>query len=116
MSFNAWICPLLKPYYLQSEEYLYFEGDEVLQIYFIKQGTCSFVLPKYNNIEYIAVNTGSLVGVEDILASIIMHDDLTQHNWANFKNKIIRHFTIVASSKSLHHMYLTLSINDTKRL
>lgn len=80
MSFIAWICPLLKPLYLEHNEYLYFEGDEILSIYFLKYGQCAFVLPKYNNVKYVNINQGSNFGIEDIVGSVIKNE-VSQNDW-----------------------------------
>ena len=76
MSYIAWICPLLKPYYLQNDEYLYFEGDEIISIFFLKTGNCGFVLPKFENVKYINIEPGNNFGIEDIVGSIIKNEDI----------------------------------------
>lgn len=38
LSFIAWICPLLRPQVATDNEYVYFEGDEVASIYFLREG------------------------------------------------------------------------------
>ena len=38
VSFIAWICPLLRPYIVTDNEYVYFEGDEVGSIFFLREG------------------------------------------------------------------------------
>ena len=48
-NFVAWICPVLKPKVTTPMEYVYYEGDEVTKIYFIKKGVCDFILPKFQN-------------------------------------------------------------------
>ena len=57
-SFIAWVCPLLKTFKINDTDYVYFEGDDIDQIYFLKEGYCSFVLPKYNNTKYIDIDHG----------------------------------------------------------
>ena len=47
--FLAWICPILKSRIAQQGEYIFYEGDMFNNIYFLKSGTCSYVLPKYTN-------------------------------------------------------------------
>jgi CRP-like cAMP-binding protein len=54
-SFLAWICPILIPEVVSQLDYVYFEGDEIKSIYFIKSGECGFVLPRYSNIKYIDI-------------------------------------------------------------
>ena len=46
-SFISWICPMLKTIVISPHEFLYYEGDAVNRIYFVKSGFCEFVLPKY---------------------------------------------------------------------
>ena len=70
MSFISWICPLLKPYILQDDDYVFYQGDELLSMYFMKQGQCSFVLPGYNNVPYINIPEGSHFGMEDLVTCI----------------------------------------------
>lgn len=53
--FISWICPLLKPSIATEGEYIYFEGDIVGCIYFLKEGNCGFVLPRHNNTKYIDI-------------------------------------------------------------
>ena len=36
VSFITWICPLLKPLIINKEQYIYFEGDDIGSIYFLK--------------------------------------------------------------------------------
>jgi hypothetical protein len=71
MPFISWICPLFKQYILMDNEYLYFEGDEIHCIYFLKSGKCGYVLPKFENTKYISVVPGTDFGMEDIVGSII---------------------------------------------
>ena len=48
-SFISWICPLLKTVVSSPLEYIYYEGDKISNIYFMKSGVCDFVLPKYTS-------------------------------------------------------------------
>jgi hypothetical protein len=47
--FISWICPLLKTYVASPREYIFYEGDEITRIFFLKKGTADYVLPKYTN-------------------------------------------------------------------
>lgn len=42
LSFIAWICPILRPYAVTDNEYIYFEGDEVSGIFFVLGGQCFY--------------------------------------------------------------------------
>lgn len=37
-AFIAWICPLLKPSEYPKEDYIFFEGDDVTNIFFLSSG------------------------------------------------------------------------------
>ena len=89
-SFLHWICPLLKPAIYDSYEYVYFDGDEVSCIYFLKQGDCGFVLPNYSNIKYIDISVGSYFGVIDILGSMLNEDEDSLHLSHSSAVKLIR--------------------------
>jgi hypothetical protein len=118
MSYIAWICPLLRPQYLENNEYLYFEGDEVLSITFMKLGNCSFVLPKYENMRYVDIGAGDNFGIEDIVGSMIKYDEIDMEEWMQHRDKIVRQFTVM-SSPSAHSektIILHLSINDVNRM
>ena len=72
-SFLAWICPAIKASIYDDKEYIYFDGDEVNSVYFLKDGACGFVLPKYENIKYINVTIGSTFGIIDIIGSLLLN-------------------------------------------
>jgi hypothetical protein len=73
-SFLAWICPLIKAEFFNKQEYIYFDGDEVSCIYFLKHGSCGFVLPRHSNIKYININTGATFGIVDIIGSMLINN------------------------------------------
>ena len=70
-TYIAWICPLLKPYYNPEKTYIYFEGDAVNCIYFLKDGECGYVLPKHQNLKYIDIPEGDYLGISDIVGSAL---------------------------------------------
>ena len=70
-SFLAWICPLFKINVITDNQYVFFEGDEISTIYFLKNGSCSYVLPKHSNMRYVNISVGHCFGVADILYSIL---------------------------------------------
>ena len=86
----AWVCPLLKTYMVTPKEYVYFEGDEIINIQFMKNGSCGFVLPKYNNIKYINITKGCEFGAEDIIGSILKHEFAEDDDWIQQKDRMIR--------------------------
>ena len=70
-AFLAWICPVLKPEVIQENDYIYFEGDGVTCMYFMKDGNCGMVLPRHSNIKYIEIKSGNYFGIIDIVGSML---------------------------------------------
>ena len=91
-----------------ENEYQYFEGDEITSVYFLKEGTCTFVLPKYDNSKYIKVKSGSEFGMEDLVGSIIRNEENIQDDWISHKDQLIRQFTVQCSSDRASLLSLTL--------
>lgn len=71
-NFLGWICPHLKEIYVPQDQYVYYETDEIEEIFFITQGNCGFVLPFKKNIVYIEVEKGDTLGDIDFLLSAIL--------------------------------------------
>ena len=88
-AFIAWICPLLKPRPNPENQYIFFEGDDVTNIYFLVKGRAGFVLPKYKNATYIDIDVGSHFGIIDIVGSILQ-SKLDLENWINHKDILQR--------------------------
>lgn len=53
VSFITWICPLLRPMILNKDQYVFFEGDDIACIYFLKKGDAGYVLPRHKNVKYV---------------------------------------------------------------
>lgn len=45
--FIAWICPILKTRVSAPRETIFREGDPLTEVFFLKSGSCHYVLPKY---------------------------------------------------------------------
>ena len=84
-----WIFPILKPFAASQEERIFFEGDDIRGMYFLKEGSCGFVLPKYQNAKYIDVVEGSYFGITDIVGCV-MQQDLDLDDWIMNKDKLKR--------------------------
>lgn len=69
--FISWMCPLLELLVTTPREFIYYEGDQVTKMYFIKAGSCDFVLPKFLNTNYLRIPEGSYFGVIDIISSYL---------------------------------------------
>lgn len=64
-NFLAWICPLLNQVFIPVDQYVYYESDQVYEIFFQTQGMSGFVLPFRHNIVYINIYSGSYFGEID---------------------------------------------------
>ena len=82
-SFNAYICPLLKPTRVSKDDFIFTKGDPADEMYFIKSGKIAAVIPKYNNFKFIKIKQGYYFGELDLL----------------FYNNI-RHYTFMATKDS----------------
>jgi hypothetical protein len=69
----AWVCPQLKTLFFDQRDYICFEKDEISSIYFLKRGSCGFVLPEFSNIKYIDIDLGATFGIIDIVGNAIMN-------------------------------------------
>ena len=89
MSFISWMCPLLKPQFFEINEFVYYEGDEINEIHFLIEGECCFVLPSFNNQNYIQIASGNYFGIIDIIGSAeSMNFEIS--DWYENKNKLSR--------------------------
>lgn len=88
-AFISWLCPLLKPAFYADDEYLYLEGDDISQMYFLITGSASFVLPSFSNTRYIDLIEGNHFGVIDITGSA-QTKDFDVKDWQNHKNLLKR--------------------------
>ena len=61
-----------------EKNYIYFEGDDVQDIFFLIKGKAGFVLPKYQNTTYIDINVGAHFGIIDIVESMLLAQILNQ--------------------------------------
>ena len=112
MAFISWICPLLKAYPVEQDAFVYFEGDEVVNVFFMKEGQCGFVLPKFNNTKYISISNGCDFGTEDIIGCML-RDEFNGGDWIQQRDRIIRQFTVKADRRT---ELLLLSITDLNRM
>lgn len=116
MPFIAWMCPLLKQRTILETEIVYFEGDEITSIYFMKEGSCAFVLPKYDNAKYINITIGYHFGMEDFVGSIIKNEDIKQDDWLAKKEKLIRQFSVIGDDETGKSNIMCLGITDLNRM
>ena len=106
-SFLAWICPQIKANIYDNREYIYFDGDDINCIYFLKYGSCGFVLPRYSNIKYINVNKGATFGIVDIIGNMLMNEE-TQTFALESSNCGQRQFTLMSDRAQTEVMTLSI--------
>jgi hypothetical protein len=100
-----------------ESEIIYFEGDIIQYLFFMKEGSCAFVLPKYENAKYINVTVGYHFGMEDLVGSIIKNNDIHQDDWMSNKDKLIRQFTVIGDDEqNSKSTIMMLCINDLNRM
>ena len=75
---------------------MFFEGDEIACIYFLKDGQGGYVLPKHRNIMYIKFPMGDHFGIVDIVGSFLQNDNFDIDDWITHKNILKRCFTVQA--------------------
>jgi Ion channel len=54
-SFMAWIGTVIRPINVQEADTIFSEGEPITEIYFIVKGTVCYVLPRYNNKDYLEI-------------------------------------------------------------
>ena len=124
--FISWVCPRLKPMIDSPGQYIYFEGDDVQCIYFLKEGKCGTVLPRHRNMKYINFPQGCFFGEVDLVYESIAnymgeseYSDSTfkPDAWMSNKDKIKRHFTVMVDKRPVKYCeLLTLSLNDLENM
>jgi hypothetical protein len=96
-SFLGWICPLLKHNFIPIEQHIYYETDEIEEIFFLCKGRAGFVLPFKQNIVYIEINSGDFFGDMDFVISASEHlmtiDEMIENLNCNDFN-LCRQFTV----------------------
>ena len=73
-----------------AEKYIFFEGDYVDCIHFIKKGSCNMVLPKHDNIKYVHIDIGHMFGVADIIGSALKNEEIELEDWFSKKDQLKR--------------------------
>ena len=114
--FISWICPLFKPYLIVENTHIYYENDEINNIYFMKKGVCGFVLPNFRNAKYIDIPVGEHFGVIDIIGSILGQEEYgleKLNEWITMKHSLKRQFTTMSNTNC---ELLSFSIHDLSRM
>lgn len=106
-----------------QEDEVFYENKEVNCIYFLKEGSCGFVLSKkYNQAKYIDIPPGCTFGIIDIIGSILLMDEgevdgdsfqEKYENWIYLKGRLKRQFSVKTQDNC---ELMTLSVEDLQRM
>ena len=80
-SFITWAIQKFKPQYFDQDSYIYKEGDEITDIYFLNEGYAHQVIPLYDNQRYVEVSKGDHFGIIDIIGCQIFLENQELDNW-----------------------------------
>lgn len=130
-SFIIWVGTAIRPVKLEEGDYIYKEGEKILEMYFIVNGEVSYVLPRYNHAIYITSEKGSHFAHEDILGSRKLEESLDasqaptvqyfsrtqtkqqQKSQEKEKSKLYRKFTVLVGR---HCELISLNIVDLEKM
>jgi CRP-like cAMP-binding protein len=88
-SFIAWIGPLLKPCNTQELEYIYKEGEDIKEIFFLVNGIAGYVLPRFENTVYIKIEAGDHFGHVDL----VLDQEILAMTSINLRQRSQKHLT-----------------------
>lgn len=66
---------------MTKDHYVFFEGDDITCIYFLKKGPAGYVLPRYKNVMYIKLMQGQYFGISCIVGSFLDTGNFHIDNW-----------------------------------
>jgi CRP-like cAMP-binding protein len=110
-SFHAWVGSVVRPVNVQEQDYIYKEGERIIEMYFLVKGKVGMVLPRYNNKVYLEIAQGDHFGHTDIFGIRSLNDTLI-HN--KKRNEMIRHFTAMAINEDCD--LLTIQVTDLDKM
>lgn len=87
----------MKQSFIPIEQYIYYETDQITEIYFLTKGNAGFVLPFKRNIVYIEIEKGDQFGEIDFVVASGPHNFSVEEmvekiNIMNFN--MVRQFTV----------------------
>lgn len=123
-NFLAWICPLMNSRVALPNENIYSENDEIFEIFFLKQGSCNYVLRRFNNTPYIHIVQHTCFGLVDYVAGMLaksgpigaknimsVFEAYSSDDMTVFDN-LRRKFTVQASEEECYPEFLLLNNHD----
>ena len=115
-NFLAWICPQLQQVFIPIDQYLYYETDQIIEIYFVQDGMAGFVLPFQKNIVYITIRKSDYFGEVDLVVAakdrgMKVEEMFETMHKTNFN--LTRQFTVQAIQNC---KFLTMSLSNLSRM
>ena len=100
------------------DQYLYYETDQIEQVYFVNDGIAGYCLPFKNSIVYITILKGDFFGEIDFIfpaqqKKMTISEMFQRLNEQSFTYNMVRHFTVKALQDC---NLLTLSIPNLVRM
>ncbi len=92
-SFIAWISTLIRPINSQAEDYIYKEGEDVIEIYFLVKGNAGYVLPRLQNRVFLDLKEGQHFGHSEMAMDKDLINTKKIKRVALYKN-LSRRFTV----------------------
>ena len=69
--FISWMCPILKIKVTAPKECIFYENDLLDDVYFLKSGSCNYVLPRYSNHPFLRITEYTTFGHVDFVAALL---------------------------------------------
>ena len=67
IEFMRMIYPNLRKMSMSKDEIIYFEGDHANELFFIKKGSVSFVIPQYEHFVFLTIEQGYFFGEIELI-------------------------------------------------
>ncbi|TNV85840.1 hypothetical protein FGO68_gene9701 [Halteria grandinella] len=112
-SFIAWVSRHIHPMHFDEDDYIYKEGEEILEIYFLVEGAAGYVLPRFGNKMFFEITQGSLFGQVDLGDDPEFYEEIDSDTSIEVRKRYNRHFTVMALINS---QLLALGLIEMKQM
>ena len=94
----SWVGHRLMPRIIPDNQYLFQQGESIMELYFLQRGKLNYVLPKYTNKSYHTMHRGDIFGMEDILFNFqLIREELDVENIPERNMLGQRRFTVFSN-------------------
>lgn len=112
-SFVAWVSTVIHPLNIQENEYIFKEGEDIIEMYFLASGEAAYVLPRFDNMDYKIIKKGKHFGHLDLLGVRTRAEHLAIQMTSKRRHEFSRKFTVLAKERC---ELLTISVSDLDKL